>query len=800
MSRVGFALGASDPGRPLVIDPVLSYSTYVGGGGEDRGSGIAVDANGNTYVTGYTSSSDFPTTPGAFQTTRGGPNAANAFVTKIAADGSTLLYSTYLGGSRGDYGNAIAVDGDGNAYVTGGTNSTDFPTVNALQPVLAGFGNAFVTKIAADGSALLYSTYLGGSGYNPGLGIAVDQAGCAYVTGYTDAADFPTVNALQPTYGGMPGNNQQSNAFVAKLAADGSALLYSTYLGGSGDDSGLGIAVDGDGNAYVTGSTSSTDFPTANAFQATKGGPSGYFNVFIAKVAADGSALLYSTYLGGSGGDHAASIAVDGEGNAYVTGYTSSSDFPTANAFQPRLRGAANAFVTKVAADGSALLYSTYLGGYAADVGYSIAVDIDGNAYVTGSTNSRNFPTVNALQPALGSPLADNAFVTKVAADGSGLLYSTYLGGSWHDEGHGIAVDGSGNAYVTGYTYSHDFPTANALQALPGGNGIFKSASAGAAWGASNTGLTNGDVRALALDPTNPSTIYAGTNGGGVFVSSDAGLSWSASNAGLTNLSIRAVAIDPALPSVLYAGTDGGGIFRSADGGATWSPSNTGLTDLSIRAIVIDPAAPATLYAATAANGGVFKSTDGGATWNPSNTGLESAQVVSLAVDPSTSSVLYAGTNYDGIYKSTDGGASWSPSNTGLPLGIDGGRNITALAIDPVTPTTLYTGVSYEVSGYPSTQYRVYKSTDGGATWSNSSTGLPQLRTTFNSLAVDPVTPTMVFVGSSAGVYKSLDGGATWSSSGLTTVQALAIDPTDPAIVYAGTISGGTDAFVAKIS
>jgi hypothetical protein len=797
VSGVGFALGVYDPSRPLVIDPVLSYSTYLGGNSEDRGFGIAVDAEGNTYVTGWTSSSDFPTTAGVYQpANQGNPNV---FVTKVAADGSTLLYSTYLGGSRSDYGNAIAVDGDGNVYVTGDTLSRDFPTVNALQPVFAGIADAFVTKIAADGSALLYSTYLGGTDYNDGLGIAVDEAGRAYVTGYTAAADFPTANALQPTYGGTQGNNQQSNAFVAKLAADGSALLYSTYLGGSGRDSGLGIAVDGDGNAYVTGETSSTDFPTANPFQPTKGGPSGYSNGFVAKVAADGSALLYSTYLGGSGGDQASSIAVDGEGNAYVTGYTFSSDFPTANAFQPRLQGFANAFVTKVAADDSALLYSTYLGGSGADAGLSIALDGDGNAYVTGHTNSHNFPTANALQPALGGPIATNAFVTKVAADGSTLLYSTYLGGSHGDEGHGIAVDGFGNAYVMGYTDSRDFPTANALQALPGGNGIFKSTSAGDEWGGSNTGLTNGDVRALVLDPTNPSTAYAGTNGSGVFVSSDAGLSWSPSNAGLTNLSIRALAIDPVLPSVLYAGTDGGGVFQSADGGATWNPSNTGLTDLSIRAIVIDPATPATLYAATAANGGVFKSTDGGATWNLSNAGLENAQVVSVAVDSSAPSVLYAGTNYYGVDKSTDGGASWSPSNTGLPLGIDGGRNITALAINPVTPTTLYTGVSYSVSGYPSTQYRVYKSTDGGATWINSSTGLPLLRTVFNSLAVDPVTPTTVFVGSSGGLYKSLNGGATWSRSGLTTVQALAIDPTDPATVYAGTVSAGSDAFVTKI-
>jgi hypothetical protein len=270
-----------------------------------------------------------------------------------------LVYSTYLGGSSGDGGSGIAVDSLGNAYVTGATSSTNFPTVNALQPSLvSGAENAFIAKINAGGSALVYSTYLGGSVQDNGNSIAVDSSGNAYVTGATRSSNFPTVNAFQSTYlGGIGGN-----AFIAKINASGSALVYSTYLGGSGfegvGDNGNGIAVDSSGNAYVTGATSSGNFPTVNALQSSYGG------AFITKINASGSALVYSTYLGGGRGTEGGnSIAVDSAGNAYVTGYTGSSNFPTVNAFQSSSSGQQDAFVAKINASGSALVYSTYLGG-----------------------------------------------------------------------------------------------------------------------------------------------------------------------------------------------------------------------------------------------------------------------------------------------------------------------------------------------------------------------------------------------------------------------------------------------------
>jgi len=478
-NEVAFRVAGYDPDRALVIDPVLSYSTYLGGSGVDSCAGIAVDSAGNAYVTGTTGSTDFPTANPLQATNHG---SGDAFVTKLNAAGSALVYSTYLGGSGSDQGNGIAVDSSGDAYVTGETWSTDFPTVNPLQATNKESGanwTAFVAKLNPAGSALVYSTYLGGSGYysasvgNSGydeaFGIAADSAGNAYVTGSTRSSDFPTVNPLQPTCGGC--SNGFPTAFVAKLNPAGSALVYSTYLGGSGNgglgDSGSGIAVDAAGNAYVTGYTSSTNFPTADPLQPTCGGCPLYQTAFVAELNPTGSALVYSTYLGGSDFDMAVGIAVDSSGNAYVTGWTQSTDFPTVNPLQTSNDGNGDAFVAKLNPAGSALVYSTYLGGSGSDQGTGIAADTAGNAYVTGGTSSTDFPTFNPLQGACASCAngPSDAFVAELNAAGSALVYSTYLGGSGGDQGLGIAVDAAGNAYVTGTTSSTDFPTVNPFQA-----------------------------------------------------------------------------------------------------------------------------------------------------------------------------------------------------------------------------------------------------------------------------------------------------------------------------------------------
>ena len=464
--RVGFRLAAYDTTRPLVIDPVvIAYSSYLGGGWSDGASGIAMDADGNAYVTGGTTSPDFPTTAGAFRSAFPGGFDPYVFVTKLNPSGTALVYSTYLGSGSGyNFGRGIAVDAAGNAYVTGETRSSDFPTTpGAFQSAKAGpRENAFVTKLDPTGSALVYSTYLGGSTYDTGTGIAVDADGNAYVTGNAGSANFPTtLGAFQPILGGS------LDAFVTKLNPAGSALVYSTYLGGSGQENNGGIAVDAIGNAYVTGATQSANFPTtAGAFQTTFGGG----GPFVTKLDPTGSALVYSTYLGNSAG--ASAIAVDANGNAYVTGGTYSDNFPTtAGAFQTTYAGGytgystGDAFVTKLDPTGSALVYSTYLGGSdGADSGNGIAVDADGNAHVTGTTNSTNFPTTpDAFQLTYAGGYDvytfRDAFVTKLDPTGSTLVYSTYLGGNSVDSTRGIAVDAGSNIYVTGSTNSGNFPT-----------------------------------------------------------------------------------------------------------------------------------------------------------------------------------------------------------------------------------------------------------------------------------------------------------------------------------------------------
>lgn len=471
-NEVRFDVGPYDPTRPLVIDPVLSYSTYLGGSGSETGFGIAVDGAGNSYVTGRTSSADFPTTPGALAITSGGRD--DVFVTKIdttKSGAASLVYSTYLGGSDSDIGSGIAVDAAANAYVTGQTFSTNFPTKNPFQATFGGGtnnSNAFIAKLNSSGSMLLYSTYLGGSTSDSGSGIAVDTAGNAYVTGQTCSTNFPTKNPLQASRNGL------CDAFVAKIDATKSgdaSLVYSTYLGGSDLEEGRAIAVDSSGNAYVTGSTQSSNFPTAQPLQPSIGGGTCLFYIyygpfpcadaFVAKLNPAGSALVFSTYLGGNNDDRGAGIAVDSSGNSYVTGHTSSPNFPTKNPIQATLRSG-DAFVAKLNATGSALTYSTYLGGNSDDEGRGITVDSSGNAYVAGNTSSTDFPTVFPVQ-VLTSGF--HAFITKLNPTGSALVYSSYLGGSISDSGVGIAVDATGNAYVAGQTSSTNFPTANPLRA-----------------------------------------------------------------------------------------------------------------------------------------------------------------------------------------------------------------------------------------------------------------------------------------------------------------------------------------------
>ena len=501
-NRFGFAASAYRTDRELIVDPGIAYTTFLGGGSHEIGSGIVVDASGNAYITGTTQSPDFPTTAGAFDRTGAVSNFAEAFVSKLNASGTALVYSTFIGGSNMEFGRRIAIDASGNAYITGQTKSSNFPvTGNAFDRTInippncprcsTDVTDGFVTKLNAAGSALVYSTYLGGTDYDSPRGIAVDAGGRAYIAGETLSGDFPTTTAaFRRTSGGS------YDIFVTKLNASGSALAYSTFVGGTQVDNAERISVDAGGNAYVMGFSSSLDFPTTpGAFDRTNNGA---FDVTVTKLNASGSALIYSTYLGGQGFDSGGGLAVNDAGEAYVCGGTGSLDFPvTAGAFRTPPDGSDN-FVTKLNAAGSALVYSALFGGTDSEGANGIDLDAAGNAWITGGTTSADYPTTPDAFDRSANGMAD-AFITELNAAGTALLYSTLQGGSQSEAGNDIAVDGVGDAYVTGHTYSMDFPvTAGAFDRVWNGDtSIF--------WG--DAFVTRIDVSATgSTDPAPPPT------------------------------------------------------------------------------------------------------------------------------------------------------------------------------------------------------------------------------------------------------------------------------------------------------
>jgi beta-propeller repeat-containing protein len=461
---VGFKIGAYDRHQPLVIDPVLIYSTYLGGTGMDRAHYVAVDSDGSAYVVGDTASTNFPVAGALNPTFNGGGN--DVFVAKLDPQGTNFVFATYLGGNQGDFGYALALGGNGDIYLTGVTSSTNFPvTTNAVFTTNRGF-DAFLVRLDATGTDLLYSTYLGGSLYDVGLRIAVDGSGNAYVTGRTASNDFPT-NGFASSFGsGLSGSY---DVFIAKLTATDTNIAYSGYLGGSGDDYIASIAVDAQGRAVAGGFTTSSDFPCTNAMQTNI---LAGFDGFVTRFSADGSTKLFSTYLGGNGNDFVDGLALDVDGNIYLTGSTSSTDFPTRNAISATNHGLADVFVTKLEPNGTNIIYSTYLGGSMdTDEGWGIAVDVTGSAYVVGVTFSNDFFTTNAVQ-AIPPGGNSDAFLLKLATNGAAIEFSTFLGGRFADFGNSVALDGDGNAYVVGVTSSTSFPTvpsSNGLQNAFGG-------------------------------------------------------------------------------------------------------------------------------------------------------------------------------------------------------------------------------------------------------------------------------------------------------------------------------------------
>ncbi len=754
--RVSFQVGRRDPRRPLVIDPVLSYSSFLGNSFSE-GIAVAVDAVGNAYVVGNISSSDFPVTPGVVQSALNGSN--DIFITKLNATGSGLIFSTYLGGSGGEIPSGIALDAEGNIYVTGTTLSRDFPT---------------------------------------------------------------TGNVFQPSGGG-----DSLDAFVTKLNSTGTALIYSSYLGGRSEEFAYAIAVDSAGSAYIAGSTTSTDFPvTANAIKKVIGG----FileDAFITKIAPSGSSLIYSTYLGGDHWiDWANSIAVDSAGNAYVTGIAGSTDFPTTSgAIKTVLTDFQDAFVSKLNADGSALLYSTLMGGSLDDTGASIAVNSNGEAFVSGQTRSLDFPTSNASQNRPGS---------------DSVIRSADGGINWEGAGGGV-ITGSGGVLSLAID-----PRASSTLYAGTDAGAFKSVDGGNNWIGINAGLTGGGepavIRDIVIDPNDSAVVYVGasTSVKGVFKSTDGGAHWM--SAGLNSSHVQALAINPQNPSILFAGvavvsTLPGGAFRSTDGGNTWSLIDE-LSNLDVFDLVIDPANASKVYACTSA--GLFKSEDGGDSW--SRTRVDN-YVATMVVDPAASSTLYISTEdsgyeflnaidgrgnprrrrteitsriANGVYKSTDSGQSWKAVNDGFPLDgptFDEDFFPRVLLIDSQSPSTIYAG----------SEYGLHKSTNGGNRW-NVTMGGSSVSPKVFAAAIDR-TASMLYVSSrgvgdaflarlnaegTALIYSTYLGGLDDDSA-----AGLAIDRQGNAYVTGATISknfpiragafqtafngGRGDAFVVKV-
>ena len=733
--EVGFAVASYDPRKPLVIDPVLSYATYLGGTGNDSARGVAVDGSGNAYVTGDATSTDFPTLGNPIlQSTRKG--STDVFVAKLNAAGTALMYSTYLGGTSSQSGRGIAVDGNGAAYVVGYTRSTDFPhTPGAFQtggPAPSGsYVVGFASKLDPTGSTLSYSTFIG-SGYTSltyANAVAVDTAGSAYVAGQTDDTALPTsATAFQRRLKGS------SNAFVIKLNAAGTGGFYGTYVGGSQNDFANGIAVDSSGNAIIAGITGSSDFPTQNPIQASNHGTNTniYNSGFVAKLNANGSALLYSTYLGGAFVTRANAIAADGSGNAYVTGVT----------YPP-------------------------------------------------TSGSDNFPLQNPLQPALGG--GTDAFLTKINAAGNALVYSTYLGGSGDDSGLGVAVDGAGNAYVTGSTVSNDFPAINAFQPFRGGTRqpVLKSLHAGTTWSAGSASEATGAVNTLAVNPVTSSTLYAGTATGKVFQSIDSGAHWSRSDAGLPGAPVSSLAIAASNNATIFAGTSAG-VYKSTNGGSFWFAQNSGLTDTTVNAVAVDPSNSDIVYAGTGIGtngaGYIFMSTNGGGAWAPVAY-FAHRNFTSLAIHPVRPQQVYAGTQDGYIVYSFDrfatGSNLYNPNS-------DVNR-VNALAIDPAAEELYAAVVTRSISpGYPqivmvamTTNLQCVNGICAVYQYDGKGPGL--------SVAVSP--SGRVFVGRTS----SIDGAA--NTGGFTgPFPAIATDPFAGNTIYIGNAGAATDAFLTVVN
>lgn len=690
-NRVRLDIGSYDASHSLTIDPVLSYSTYTGYSGNDAGYAIAVDSQGNAYFTGYTSSPDFAVTPGAFQsqlraldagvfklnpdtneivfaTYFGGTSSEygygiavapdgsvlltgstssnnlpvtgsafqrtfggvqDCFVARLAPGGDSLIYSTYLGGSASDYCNAITLDADNNAYVAGTTSSVNFPTLSAFQTNNRGSNDIFAAKLNPQGSALLYSTYIGGTGNETALGIHIDAAGRAHLAGNSTSSDFPTVDPIQSELKGP------QDVIVAKLSADGKALLFSTFLGGEGADTANAIRVHSDGSVYVTGLARTADFPlTEGAFQTAFGG---YFDSFVARLAPDGRSLLFSTLLGGRLRENSFGLDLDSDGNAYICGFTTSPDFPRAEPVQDSIRGAREAM------------------------------------HLTSDASISWAPSAQGLN-------VDNVLAISATADGSTVYASTWGYGVFRstDGGDSWSPAGMDSSLVTIGPLAVDPKNANRVIA-GSSTGLYRTDDGGATW--NPTSIVTGSVAAIVFDPNETDIVYASVAGRGVVKSTDGGATWTTSNTGLNTTTVNALAIDPSNPRTLYAGTTSS-VYKTTDAARTWTLPPSFIA-ANVTKLAVSPQSPNIVWAGTN-GGGLRRSDNGGQFWNIGS--LYGKTVTALAVHPTRPGTVYAAVNQEGVYRSHDSGITLLPADPPPSLYIN------TLWLDPSRPDRLLAG------------------------------------------------------------------------------------------------------------
>lgn len=671
----------------------------------------------------------------------------------------TLIYSTRIGGGNSSNTSlAITLDASGSAYIAGSTFAADFPVVNAAFAGYQANGDAFVSKVNAAGTAIVYSTYIGGSNSEQFRGIAVDSSGAAWAVGFTNSTDFPLLSPSQNQFAGI------QDAVVVKLSPTG-ALAYSTFLGGPGQDVGFAVAVDPFGNAYAAG-YGSAGFPTTpGVYQANN---QGSLDAFVTKFSSSGS-LTWSTLVGGTSLDYATGIAVDLFGNSYITGQANSASFFNAplGGAQPVNRGSGDAFVAKLNFNASALSYFTFLGGSGTDVANAISADpITGIAVVAGQTRSTDLLTSpGALQAANAG--GSDGFVAKVNAAGTGFLYTTYLGGTRNEFLNGVAIDHTGNAYVIGYTNSNNVPTSAPIQTGLQGNSttLFRTVNTGASWTVFDSNLP-GPAAAISPDPTNANTLIASTEVG-LYRTTNAGTTWTQQFAN-ANLNL---ARSPADAATIY-GAISTAVYRSVNSGVSWTFMGS-VPQCCATDIVADPLSVGTAYVYGFAPFGVQKTTNGGVTWTPANTGLPPDQNVRTMVAASDGS-LYVGLDAAvgalsalGVYKSTNQGATWVPVNTGLHT------NFTVpprgLAVAPTNPSVLY------VTDY----FTLYQSTNGGTTW----TRVGPAPGGTGALIVSTTSISTLYYGAYDAIvslFVSTNSGVTWTPTtglGIAPVFGLVADP-----------------------